>query len=1423
LVALLVAGGLLAPLLTGLAAASAPPIPKRPEVLVLHSYSPDFVWTRLQQDGIDAVFGPLAAAYDARVEYLDAVHHPELLRGPLVLDLLRAKLADQRFQVVLTSDNAAFEFARAHRVELFPGVPIVFTGVNGYEDSMLRGERGITGVAEDGDLSGTLQVLMQLMPQTKRIVFPGMADDLTYRAIRATVTKDLSALPPQVATEFSEYPDVDAALEALRALPSDSAIVVMANMRTRDGEGISSQRVVELVSAAAPVPVFTNWDFVVGHGAVGGSVISGVEQGRLAAEIAVRVLRGERPESIPVHRRAGKTFLFDQRQLARFQIPASRLPPGAVVLFSPERTYRIPREVAWTATFSLAALLLVVTTLVLAVQRRKRVEEELRDANERFRAILSAATDYSVIGTDLEGRVVIFSEGSQLMLGYRGDEVMGKGVAALLHDPVEVAARAAEMGIAPGFEVFAGAARRGGTETREWTYLRKDGQRLTVALTVAGMRGTGGSLIGFIGIARDVTERKLVEEAMRESEERYRQFFESSPISLWEESFTLGAEYFARLRAAGISDFRSYFESHPEAVEECIRMVKIVDVNKATLDLIGAKSKDELVAGLPRIFTKETFPLFREEIITLAEGGLHFETETAHKTLSGKEISVIVRMSVVAGHEETLERVLVSIVDITERKRSEESLALLNFALNNIRDEAYLITEQARFDYVNDHSCRALGYTREELLGSTGVAEVDPDFPAERWSEHWREIRERGSVTFEGRHRAKDGRIYPVEISANYFEYGGRGYNLALVRDITERKRIESALRASEQNLALHVNQTPLGVIEWDLDFRVTKWNPAAERIFGYSKKEALGCHASLIVPPGAKEQVDQVWSALVSRKGGLRSTNENTTKDGRTIHCEWYNTPLVEDSGEVIAVASLVEDVTERKAAENELLKLSSAIEQSPVSVVITDANGKIEYVNPKFTQVTGYGLEEVRGRNPRLLKSGSTPAEEYERLWAAITTGNVWNGTFCNRKKNGEPFWERETIAPVKNKAGDITHYIAIKEDITEMRRLEEQLRQAQKMEAIGTLAGGVAHDFNNILTAIIGYGSMVKMKLKSEDPLRESVDQILAASDRAAHLTHGLLAFSRKQLLNPRPVDVNDIVRNVEKLLRRIIGEDITLSTQLTEKSLVAMADSVQIEQVLMNFATNARDAMPQGGSLRISTQEIDLGEDFVAMHGVGKPGRHALMAVSDTGQGMDERTREKIFDPFFTTKEPGKGTGLGLAIVYGIIKQHNGTINVYSEPGKGSTFKIYLPLIVTETERAAEKEMTPPRGGTETILLAEDDRVVRDLTANILRGYGYRVIEAVDGVDALDKFAGRAKEIDLLILDVIMPRKSGKEAYDAIKALRSDVAALFISGYTADILQNRGIFEAGVDFISKPVSPFELLRKIREILDGRQQAG
>jgi CheY-like chemotaxis protein len=370
---------------------------------------------------------------------------------------------------------------------------------------------------------------------------------------------------------------------------------------------------------------------------------------------------------------------------------------------------------------------------------------------------------------------------------------------------------------------------------------------------------------------------------------------------------------------------------------------------------------------------------------------------------------------------------------------------------------------------------------------------------------------------------------------------------------------------------------------------------------------------------------------------------------------------------------------------------------------------------------------------------------------------------------------------------------------------------------MEAVGQLAGGISHDFNNILTAIIGYANLVMMKMPAGDPARGYVDSIISSAERAAHLTSDLLAFSRKQIINLKPVSVNSIIRRVEKLLARVIGEDIVFRTRLSSDDHAILADSIQIEHVLMNLATNARDAMPDGGALTIETDVYELGEDFVRANSYGKPGRYVLISVTDTGVGMDENTRSRIFDPFFTTKEVGKGTGLGLSMVYGIVKQHNGYITVASQPGKGATFSIYLPFIAAAA--ASEQTCQAPEmmQGRETVLLAEDDTSVRELTRRVLEGAGYTVIEASDGADAVRKFSENKGIIHLLVLDIIMPMKNGKEAYQEIKAACPGIKVLFTSGYTADIIQKKGILETGLDFILKPITPIDFLKKVREVLD------
>ncbi len=477
-----------------------------------------------------------------------------------------------------------------------------------------------------------------------------------------------------------------------------------------------------------------------------------------------------------------------------------------------------------------------------------------------------------------------------------------------------------------------------------------------------------------------------------------------------------------------------------------------------------------------------------------------------------------------------------------------------------------------------------------------------------------------------------------------------------------------------------------------------------------------------------------------------------------------------------------------------------------------------KIILMSPSSEDLTGYKPEEFY-QNQQLITDivHKDDRPNYENhLKDEFSSASRQSIEFRIVTKNGEVKWLSHVCGPLYLGAVFSGRRV-VNRDITQLKNLEEQLRQSQKMEAIGTLTGGIAHDFNNILTAILGYGSLMKLKMKDDDPLKTYLDQIISSTERAASLTQGLLAFSRKQIINPVPVNLNEIVKRVEKLLRRIIGEDIELKTILSDEDLNIIADSVQIEQVLINIATNARDAMPDGGVFTIETKLVKIDEEYVKRHAFTTPGMYALLALTDTGVGMDEKTKERIFEPFFTTKEVGKGTGLGLSIVHGIIKQHNGNINVYSELGRGTTFKIYLPLVKSEFNLKHVEDLPPLRGGTETVLVAEDESDVRRLIREVMEEHGYRVIEAVDGEDALVKFAENKDAINLLLIDVVMPKKNGKEVYEAIKALKPNIKALFMSGYTADIIHKKGTLNISLDFIQKPLSPEELLRKVRKVLD------
>jgi two-component system cell cycle sensor histidine kinase/response regulator CckA len=507
-----------------------------------------------------------------------------------------------------------------------------------------------------------------------------------------------------------------------------------------------------------------------------------------------------------------------------------------------------------------------------------------------------------------------------------------------------------------------------------------------------------------------------------------------------------------------------------------------------------------------------------------------------------------------------------------------------------------------------------------------------------------------------------------------------------------------------------------------------------------------------------------------------------------------------------------------QRQKAEDALRKLWGAVEQSADLVIITDRDGVIEYVNPAFEVLTGYSREETIGQTPRMLKSEEQTPEIYKELWQTILSGTVFRGILANRKKNGEIFLAEKTITPLRDAEGKITHFISNDRDITERRRLETQLQQAQKMDAIGKLAGGVAHDFNNLLMVISAYAELMLDSVAPEHPLRRNVQEIMTASRRAADLTRQLLAFGRKQVQSLQLVDLNWIVEEINKMLPRLIGEDIELIFAPGQNLGKVKADLVQIEQIVMNLAANARDAMPKGGKLTIETANVQLDEDYVQEHLIVPAGDYVLLAVTDSGTGIASEHMAHIFEPFYTTKEAGKGTGLGLATVYGIVKQNGGFVWVYSEPGLGTTFKIYLPRVQQGIEKIhSSKPIEISSKGCETVLLVEDELAVRQSTREYLMLNGYIVLEAKNGEDALCIARDYIPPIHMMITDVVMPNMGGAKLAGHLATERPGMKVLFVSGYAENTVLRHGAIDVTTRFLQKPFSLKTLAHKIREVLE------
>ena len=889
----------------------------------------------------------------------------------------------------------------------------------------------------------------------------------------------------------------------------------------------------------------------------------------------------------------------------------------------------------------------------------------------------------------------------------------------------------------------------------------------------------------------DITDRKALKLEVAESEERFRRLFETAKDGLLLLDKKTG---------------------------------RILEANPAITELLGYAGEELIGKELGEFGLLGDKGDFQEVLRIATEWGFFRIDDIPVGTKSGGSTDADVYFV------DRAQLLQCNVRDIRERKRADENLRESKEKLA-ISEERYRHLIETSSDWVwevdangvyvfsspNIH--RILGIEPEEVVGKT-LCDFMPPEEAKRIAKIFNDNVSK-QVPFHNLknvNRHKDGHLVVFETrGVPYFDNSGgyRGYR-GMSRDITERTNREQALKESEEQLHIIFNGSKDGMLLTNAESR--KFHTANKTfcdMLRYTLDEIRQLGVEDIHP---KEDLPWIYDEFEkARRQGIETNFDIPVKrkDGVVLSMDLRSAPVT-IAGEKYMLATF-RDVTERKMREAELLLLHMAVSQSAEAVVITDSEGTIEYVNPAFEQITGYSREEAIGRTPRILKSGLQKEEFYRILWETLLRGEMWKGRFVNRKKDGSLYEEEATISPVRNASGKIVHFVGGKRDITRDVMLQKQVETALRMETVGTLAGGIAHDFNNALTGIMGFGELMRLRLAGDSQSIADLDEILHCADRAATLTGQLLAFARRQIIKPTNLSLNAVVTNLVKFISKTIGEHIEVKTILAEDLKSVHADQAQIEHVLMNLCLNARDAMPQGGTLRIVTENVYLDEEYVSDNVYMKEGKFVLLEISDTGIGMDKQTRERVFEPFFTTKGPDKGTGLGLSMVYGTVKQHNGFIHLYSELGKGTTFKVYLPAIEALPDAVAEKRREEiVRGGTETILVAEDEESIRSLAERTLKEIGYNVLLARNGAEAIEIFR-RNKEIALAVLDVVMPMKGGKEAFDEMQKENQQLKVIFISGYSADAIHESFVLTPEMSFLRKPFGPITLARKIREVLD------
>jgi two-component system, cell cycle sensor histidine kinase and response regulator CckA len=879
------------------------------------------------------------------------------------------------------------------------------------------------------------------------------------------------------------------------------------------------------------------------------------------------------------------------------------------------------------------------------------------------------------------------------------------------------------------------------------------------------------------------------------------------------------------------SEERFYRIFHASSNMMAITTIKdgrIIELNEASANL-GAFKREALIGTLSRDYGLWSDSEQRDIIVRkLGEEGRIHNLEVSFLAEDGETHRALFSADPITIIDEPC---LLSIsVDITVRekeadalRKSEEKYRML--VENSLQGLA--IIQDGFYVFCNSAYAKMTGYSIEELLALSPGEMGDMNHPDDRafvWKRHQDRLAGKDvAPDYECRAFRKDGTLLWLEVHSSLAEYNGKLATQLLYLDITERKQAENALRESEERFRL-IAET-IDEIFWIFDLEkgnATYISPAHERIWGTRRDGFLD---ALEVPfdqihPDDRERVASI-TALMKTGQPLDYEHRIIRPDG-SIRRLWNRCfPIADEDGQVKRYVGVAQDVTARWNAEEALKEsreyLNQIINRVGDPIFVKDDQHQFVLVNDAMCHLTGRGREDLLGMEADELLPTALAASMRKQEQEILDAGKecLIEENFPDIYGNTRAMMSKKTR--LIDKSGK-RHIIGVLRDITEYKRLQIQFMQSQKMEAIGLLAGGVAHDFNNLLTVINGYSELLMRKLAPNDARRRDLEQIMNAGQQAASLTAQLLAFSRKQILQPKVLSLNDSLDETGKMLRRLIGEDIDL-VAITQPSLgLINADPGQIQQILLNVAVNARDAMPQGGKLTIETANVEFDDAYVHRHPIVKKGSYVMLSISDNGIGMDEATQSRIFEPFFTTKAQGEGTGLGLSTVYGIVKQSNGLIWVYSEVGKGTSFKIYFPreqgmVPGTDTEQKPKREYR----GSETILVAEDDASVRELSCLILRDRGYTVLSASNGKEALAVAREYSSQIHLVVTDVVMPGMSGRDFVLQLEAARPGIKALYVSGYADNAIVHHGMLDANLAFLQKPFAAESLARKVREVIE------